>query len=123
MNPFLLFLPLLLTISLSGNSQHNLMCRLHLVEGWSSIDAQRQQYAPDRFVDIGHFDLDVTPDFLKRTISGTATFTFRPIGKPLEELRLDAMELDVEKVEASVQVSYWENTDKAIVINFPNFQI
>jgi aminopeptidase N len=118
MNPFLLFLPLLLTISLSGNSQNNLMCRLHLVEGWSSIDAQRQQYAPDRSVDIGHFDLNVTPDFLKRTISGTATFTFRPIGKPLEELRLDAMELDVEKVEASVQVSYWENTDKAIVINF-----
>jgi len=51
------------TVSLFGHSnQHNLICRQHLAEGWSSPDSQRQQYAPDRFVDIGHFDLNVTPD-------------------------------------------------------------
>ena len=91
MKHFLLFVSLAFSASAFGTSQHHLICRQHLAEGWSSIDAQRQQYAPDRFVDIGHFDLNVTPDFKKRTVSGTATFTFRPIGKPLEELRLDGI--------------------------------
>ena len=70
--------------------EHSLICRHHFAEGWSSIDSEAQRYAPDRHVDIGHFELDVTPDFKKRTVSGTATFSFRPIAKPLTELRLDA---------------------------------
>ena len=53
-------------------------------EGGSS-----RQYAPDRHVDILHLRLDVTPDFERQTVAGTATITFSPIGKPLRELRLD----------------------------------
>ena len=40
---------------------HGLQCG-HAANIWSSIDSASQRYAPDRAVDIGQFDLDVTPD-------------------------------------------------------------
>ena len=73
---------------------HGLQCG-HAASIWSSIDSASQRYAPDRAVDIEQFDLDVTPDFKNRRVAGTATFTFRPILKPLGQLRLDAHDLEI----------------------------
>jgi aminopeptidase N len=98
--------------------QKGQLCRHFQPEDLSSVDAQNQKYPPVRRVDIGHFSLDVTPDFKNRSVAGTATFTFRPIAKPLKELRLDADKLDIKKVESSVKISGWENTDRALIVTF-----
>ncbi len=77
-----------------------------------------RQYAPDREADILHITIDVTPDFKTRTVAGTTTIKFVPISKPLTELRLDAVDLDVSSVTASAKIEGYSLTDKAITITF-----
>jgi len=97
---------------------HGLQCG-HAASIWSSIDSASQRYAPDRAVDIEQFDLDVTPDFKNRRVAGTATFTFRPILKPLGQLRLDAHDLEISKVTADgTEIAAWQNTDRALIVTF-----
>ena len=76
------------------------------------------KYAPERDADILHVALDVTPDFTNRTISGTTTITFKPLVKPLEELRLDAVDLVVGKVEASDAIEGYQVTEGQIIVTF-----
>jgi len=76
------------------------------------------KYAPDRKVDIRHVALDVTPDFQKRTVRGEATLTFKPIAKPLDELRLDAVDLTVSGVTCTAKLAGHQVTDKEIVVTF-----
>ena len=80
--------------------------------------SDNRKYAPDRAVDILHLLLDVTPDFKQRTVAGTATFTFKPIAKPLEELRLDAVDLSVNSVTSTENISAYQVTEKEIVVTF-----
>ncbi len=77
-----------------------------------------RRYAPDRQVDVEHIKLDVTPDFKRRTVSGTATLKFKPISKPLEELRLDGIELKVSEVRSSHKVEDWSADAKHVTITF-----
>ena len=77
-----------------------------------------RQYAPDRKADILHITIDVTPDFKNRTVIGTTTIKFKPIAKPLTELRLDAIDLDVSSVTSSAQIEGHSVTDEAITITF-----
>ena len=77
-----------------------------------------RKYAPDRRVDILHLALDVTPDFKARTIAGTATISFKPIAMPLEELRLDAVDLRVSSVTSSEKLAAHQVTDSQIVFTF-----
>ena len=77
-----------------------------------------RKYAPDRRVDILHLALDVTPDFKARTVAGTATVSFKPIATPLEELRLDAVELRVASVTSSEKLAAHQVTDREIVFTF-----
>ena len=80
--------------------------------------AAENHYAPDRNVDIRHLALDVTPDFEKRTVRGVATFTFTPIGKPLDELRLDGVDLTVGEITCSEKLAGHHVTDKELVFTF-----
>ncbi|MFP6854445.1 MAG: M1 family metallopeptidase, partial [Opitutales bacterium] len=96
---------------------HNLRCR-HLINLRSIVDTTTQRYAPDRQVDILHFALDVTPNFKDRRVSGTATFTFKTMLKPLKQLRLDAVNLEVSEIKAGPKIATWENTDSTLVITF-----
>ncbi|MDP7052417.1 MAG: M1 family metallopeptidase [Verrucomicrobiota bacterium] len=96
---------------------HGLQCG-HAASIWASIDSPSQRYAPDRAVDIQHFDLDVTPDFNNRRVTGTATFTFQPILKPLGQLRLDAHDLEIHAVTGSADIAAWRNTDRALIVTF-----
>lgn len=88
----------------------------HFAEGADS--SAYLKYAPDRVIDILHLKLDVTPDFKERSVAGTATLRFKPIVRPLEELRLDGVDLRVSAVTASVPVQGWQATDREVVITF-----
>ena len=92
--------------------------------GWLALsvpaaDAPRpRQYLPERVVDVEHLALDITPDFRHRTIAGDAWLRFRVLLEPLRTLRLDAVELRITNVTASVAPSDWEVTDDALRVFF-----
>ncbi len=77
-----------------------------------------RKYAPDREIDIAHLILDVTPDFKQRTVSGSATWRFKPIARPFAELKLDAIELTVASVTATEKILGYQVTDDKVVITF-----
>jgi aminopeptidase N len=85
-----------------------------LPDDWSG----RRQYAPDRDAEIHHLALDVTPDFQRRTISAEAVITFQPIARPLAELKLDAIGLDVQSVVSTEKIQAYEVTDDHLVVTF-----
>jgi len=78
----------------------------------------RRQYAPDREVKVLHLALDVTPDFKKRTIEGKATLQFEAIAKPVQELKLDAVDLDIRDVVSTRKLLAWQVTDENVVLTF-----
>ena len=71
-----------------------------------------RKYAPSRGVDILHLKLDVTPDFKARTISGTATLSFKPIAQPLDELRLDGIDLSVTSITSTEKIDSYQVTGR-----------
>jgi aminopeptidase N len=77
-----------------------------------------RQYAPDRDAGFIHMSLDITPDFQQRTITGTVSYTFKPIAKPLPELELDAANMTVISVESSEKVRAWQATDDKLIVTF-----
>jgi aminopeptidase N len=77
-----------------------------------------RQFAPSRKVDVLHLKLDVTPNFRTRTVSGTATLTFKPIAKALKTLRLDQVDLNIHQVTGSHAIEGYDVTDDALVVTF-----
>jgi aminopeptidase N len=77
-----------------------------------------RHYAPDREVDVLHLALEVTPDFTQRTIEGRATITFKPILKPVREIKLDAVDLDVHTVTSTEKIQGYQVTADKLVITF-----
>jgi aminopeptidase N len=84
----------------------------------ATAEPQRRHYAPDREVDVLHLTIDVTPDFGRRRVAGETTLRFAPIGHPLSELRLDAVDLTVSSVEASAEIAGYQVTEEEIVVTF-----
>ena len=83
-------------------------------ERWSGV----RHYARDREVAVSHLILDITPDFKQRTISGSSTMTFRPIARALDELKLDAVDLNVDAVESTAAIEAYQVTDEEIIVTF-----
>ena len=77
-----------------------------------------RRYAPERQVDITRVTIDVTPNFMSRTIQGVTTITFTPLVKPLIELKLDAFDLNIASVESKAHIAGYTVADKAITITF-----
>lgn len=77
-----------------------------------------RRFSRDRVVDFTHLALDVTPDFSKRTMQGIAKLQFKPISKPLEELRLDAVNLSVRSVSFNGGAVKFRTTERELVVNF-----
>jgi aminopeptidase N len=77
-----------------------------------------RKYAPDRDVQVLHLALDVTPDFEQRTITGKAVWQFKPLIKPLRELRLDAVNLIIESVTCTEKIQAYQATDQNLIITF-----
>ncbi len=96
------------------------ICRLQHGRAAFGIDLEGngRRYAPDRVVDILHLRLDVTPNFDKRTVRGTTTIRFRPIARPVRQLRLDAVDLQISDVRADVPIEGYVNTGRELLITF-----
>ena len=77
-----------------------------------------RKYAPDREVDALNLALDVTPDFKQRTVEGKATIRFKPIARPVEELKLDAVDLEVHSVTATEKIQTYQVTDEKVIVTF-----
>ena len=77
-----------------------------------------RKYAPDREVDALHLALEVTPDFKQRTVEGKATIRFKPIARPVEELKLDAVDLEVHSVTATEKIQTYQVTDEKVIVTF-----
>ena len=116
-------IPLLLaTAALGVLSLHaeNFICahgHVHAAPAAGSGSGIRR-YAPDRRADLLHLVIDVTPDFKQRSISGQATITFKPIGQPLDELRLNGIDLQVSSVVSSSKLKGYQSTADEVVLTF-----
>jgi aminopeptidase N len=78
----------------------------------------RFKYAPDREINILHLALDVTPDFKQRTVEGSATFRFKPIAKPVRELKLDAVDLNIRSVTSTEKIQGYQSTSENVIVTF-----
>jgi len=112
-----LVLPTFAASLASGHAHHCRWCAAQFAPAAVDSPAYRK-YAPDRRVDLLHLALDVTPDFKARTVAGTAMLTFKPIATPLEELRLDAVDLHVASVTSTEKIAAHQVTDREIVLHF-----
>ncbi|TDU80844.1 aminopeptidase N [Prosthecobacter fusiformis] len=113
-----LLLSLLISSTALADSLHTCEhCAKHLLPAITQITPGRK-YARDRRVDIEHLKLDVTPDFVRRTVAGTMTMTFSPIGLPLDKLELDAVDLAIADVQVTgAQLAEWvRSADKLALI-------
>jgi aminopeptidase N len=88
------------------------------IQAASPDSPEYRKYAPDREVDIEHLTLDVTPDFQKRTVSGSATWKFKPIARPFGELKLDAVALTVSSVTATEKILGYQVTEDQVIVTF-----
>jgi aminopeptidase N len=77
-----------------------------------------RRYAPDHDVQPLHLALDVTPDFKQRTVTGQATLQFQPVAKPVREVKLDAVGLNVASVSCSESIQAYQVTEDKIIITF-----
>ena len=82
------------------------------------LSGTRRRYAPDREVDVLHIQLDVTPHFEARTISGTTTIRFAPIARPATELRLHSVHLTIADVRSSARLERFAASDEELTIVF-----
>ncbi len=105
-------------LAAESTDAESLLCRHGVALASGAESTGDIKYAPDRKVDILHLALDVTPDFQKRTVRGEATLTFKPVAKPLDELRLDAVDLAVSAVTCTAKLAGYQATDKEIVVAF-----
>jgi aminopeptidase N len=108
----------LLTHEAGADSIECLHCDRHFLPQPLKLIPGRK-YARDRRADILHLKLDVTPDFAKRTVSGTATLRFKPVALPLDKLELDAVELKISSITAvGAQVAEHQVTADKLIITF-----
>ena len=77
-----------------------------------------RKYAPDREVEVLHLALNVTPDFKQRTVEGTATIRFKPIVKSVRELKLDAVDLNVQTVTSTENIQGYQVTEDKLIVTF-----
>ncbi len=108
----------LLVLSAQAGMDLGAQC-LRAVKAPPSPDSpEYRKYAPDRTVQILHLAVDVTPDFQQHTIQAKAVLRFKPIAKPTQEIRLDAIDLDVSSLTATAEVQCWQLTDEGIIVTF-----
>ena len=107
-----------LALVLARAEMGELYCRQHHALAPTDVSVTDRKYAPSRQIDILHLAIDVTPDFKQRSVEAETTIRFKPIAKPLSELRLDAVDLTVSKVGSSDTISGWHASDKEVVVAF-----
>jgi aminopeptidase N len=83
-------------------------------------DAQgiSRQYADDREVVVTHLKIDVTPNYRDREVAATTTLHCKVLARAFQEVRLDAVNLRVKTLKASVKVLAWHSTTDELVVTF-----
>ena len=104
--------------ALAAETVECLHCAKHLLPTPIKLIPGRK-YARDRRVDMQHLRLEVLPDFAKRSITATATLTFKPIALPLQHLELDAVDLLVSQIEVKgADLAEHQMTGEKLVLDF-----
>ena len=116
--------------TIAEGAEEEILCRCHggiAHDGHHEGDAfgaptpdsgNGRRYAPDRSVDVIHIRIDVTPDFARHTVRGTTSLSFKPIARPLEQLRLDGVDLTVHGIRCDVPIADHTVTREQIVVRF-----
>lgn len=83
-------------------------------------DAQgiSRQYADDREVVVTHLKVDVTPDYKAREISATTTVRCKVLGRAFQEVRFDAINLRIKRLQSNAKVLTWRSTTDELVVTF-----
>jgi aminopeptidase N len=68
-----------------------------------ALPGARPQYGPDRLVAVEHIDLHLTPDFERESLDGICTMRVRALDEPVARLTLDAVDLEVSRVEGAAR--------------------
>src|SRR5262249_40596693 len=77
------------------------------------------QWARDRDADIIHICLDLSLDFERRRISGTATHRVAAIVEGLDRLEFDAAELQIDSVRVGNEVAPFDTADGKLTVRLP----
>lgn len=128
-HPGAFFLPGLLTffiavhspaVSVSEEQQHHCRyCDPAATPVSNAVESSKYlKYTPDKRFEIRHLALDLTPDFTKRTVSGSVVINFKPIGTPLDEIRLNAVDMTVNRASSSQKEFKYQVTGEEIVFTF-----
>ena len=62
------------------------------------LPGAKPHYNPDRPGQVNHICLDLVLDILNQSFQGTCTITLTPVRKGIQQLTLDAVDLDIESV-------------------------
>ncbi len=66
-----------------------------------ALPGARPHYGPDKIVAVEHIDLHVAPNFETESLDGVCTLTVRALDEPVSRLTLDAVDLEVSRIEAA----------------------
>jgi aminopeptidase N len=64
-----------------------------------ALPGARPHYGPDKVVAVEHIDLHLTPNFESESLDGVCTLTVRALDEPVSRLTLDAVDLEISRVE------------------------
>jgi aminopeptidase N len=64
-----------------------------------ALPGARPQFGPDKIVAVEHIDLHLTPNFADESLDGVCTMTVRAFDEAVPRLTLDAVDLEVSRVE------------------------
>jgi aminopeptidase N len=64
-----------------------------------ALPGARPQFGPDKVVAVEHIDLQLTPNFADESLDGVCTMTVRAFDEAVPRLTLDAVDLEVSRVE------------------------
>ncbi len=64
-----------------------------------ALPGARPQFGPDKVVAVEHIDLHLTPNFADESLDGVCTTTVRAFDEAVPRLTLDAVDLEVSRVE------------------------
>ena len=83
-----------------------------------ALPGARLQYGPDKLVDVLHIDLFLEPNLPERRLAGVCTTTVRALDESVESLALDAVDLEIERVERDGIPLQFERRDGTLRILF-----
>jgi aminopeptidase N len=82
------------------------------------LPGSKLQYGPDKTVEVEHIDLHLRPDLEAETLDGVATTTVRALDEDVARLVLDAVDLDVSRVERDGTALRFEARNGKLDVHF-----